>query len=83
MKKQEVSKVQTIEAVTMIAKRRRSLRPFEEECETHSWNNSDAKELLEGVHLVYQKRYNNIIENARVELEKLLNDMLEDYCFSD
>lgn len=71
MKKQEVSKVQIIEAVTIIAKRRRNLRTFEEECELNSWNNSDAKELLAGVPPVYQERYSNIIENTRAELEKL------------
>lgn len=81
MEKQEISKTQIIEAVTMISKRRRSLRPFEEECEMHSWSVPDARELLVGVPQTYQKRYDNIIESARAELEKLSNDMLED-CFS-
>ncbi|HEM3645232.1 TPA: hypothetical protein U1C30_002149 [Streptococcus suis] len=82
MKKQEVGKTQIIEAVSMISKRRRNLRLFEEECELHSWSSSDATELLTGVHSDYQDRYDAIIENTKVELEKLSNDMLEG-CFAE
>ncbi|WP_449449248.1 hypothetical protein [Streptococcus suis] len=82
MKKQEISKVAIAEVVAIISKEGRSLESFEEKCYRYSWDESDREKLLKGIPKVYQKRYDSIIENTKVELEKLSSDMLED-CFSD
>ncbi|HHT7814566.1 TPA: hypothetical protein ACT2IF_001949 [Streptococcus suis] len=82
MKKQEISKVAIAEVVAIISKEGRSLESFAEKCYRYSWDESDREKLLKGIPKVYQKRYDTIIENTKVELEKLSSDMLED-CFSD
>lgn len=79
MKKQEVSKPQIIEFVSIMSKRRRSLRSFEDDCEFYSWNKSDVEELIKNVPLEYQERYNVILSKARADIESLSSEVLEHF----
>lgn len=82
MKETKITKPQIVEAVSIIYRRRRNIRNFKEECELLSWEPEDAKNLLETIPIVYQERYDEIVDKFRSDLEKLSNEMIEKEFFS-
>ncbi|OBZ00627.1 hypothetical protein BBG03_03330 [Streptococcus dysgalactiae subsp. equisimilis] len=72
-----LSKIQVVEASLLIARRRRLMKTFKEECEMYL-DRTEVDTILPHIPEKYQKCYDEIIQEAKEKMDQLSLEMLDD-----